>query len=90
VIGWQPRLGVDGPWHLSLTDDYPAVSLCRVRVAGVERYVKRDPHKIDDHKGKRCDQCWAEWRMLTASSYARQDQHEADSRAFPREGRDGD
>lgn len=77
MIAWQPCLHVDGPWHLSRTDDYPAVSLCGVRVAGVERYVKRDPHKIDDYKGERCKPCWQEWRLQTAASYASQDQWEA-------------
>lgn len=77
MIGWQPRLGVEGPWHLSLTDDYPAVSLCGIRVGGVERYVKRDPHKIEDYRGDLCPKCQREWRMMTAASFAKQDQHEA-------------
>jgi hypothetical protein len=76
MIAWQPRLGVDGPWHLTAhRDDFS--SLCGVRVEGIERYVKRDPHKIDHHKGDRCSNCWTEWGLLTAASYARQDQWEA-------------
>jgi hypothetical protein len=75
MIGWQPRRGVPGPWHLSVYGEVS--SLCRTRVAGIERYVKRDPHKIDDYQGERCPACWQEWRLRTAASYARQDQHEA-------------
>lgn len=83
MIAWAPRKGVAGPWHVLLQDgQYPAMSLCGVRVQGVERYVKRDPHKIDDYRGERCKPCWREWRMMTAASYAKQDQHEAG--AFPR------
>jgi len=76
MIGWEPRLGVDGPWHLTHAHGEFS-SLCGVRVEGIERYVKRDPHKIDKYGGERCPTCWQEWRMETGASYARQDQHEA-------------
>lgn len=75
MTGWEPRLGVEGPWHLTFADDVS--SLCGVRVQGVERYVKRDPHKIDKYGGTRCRSCWMEWKTITAASYARQDQAEA-------------
>ena len=81
MIAWQPRRDVPGPWHLSLQDgQYPAVSLCGVRVQGLDRYVKRDPHRISHYEGERCRPCWREWRKLRAASYAAQDQHEAASR----------
>lgn len=78
MIAWEPIDDENGAWHLSLEDrQYPAMSFCGVRVQGVERYVKRDPHRIDDYRGERCRPCWAEWRMRTAASYARQDQDES-------------
>ena len=77
MIAWQPRRGYGTTWHLTHLNE--AVSICGVAVAGVHRYVKRDSHKIDDYKGERCPTCWAEWRMETAASYARQDQHEAEN-----------
>jgi hypothetical protein len=78
MIGWQPRKGIDGPWHL--TDSREVVSaLCGRRVEGVERYVRRDPHKIDEYGGERCPKCWAEWRMRTGASLAAQDQYMAAS-----------
>lgn len=73
MIGWEPREGVPGPWHLSGWHDFS--SLCGVRVEGVERYVKRDPHRIGDYGGSRCAACWTEWGLRTAASYARMDQH---------------
>jgi hypothetical protein len=79
VIGWEPRKGVPGPWHLSLYTEVS--SLCGTRVAGIERYVKRDPHKIDKYHGDSCPRCWMEWRLFTAASHARQDQWEASERA---------
>jgi hypothetical protein len=74
MIAWEPRLGFDGPWHLSV-DHTPEVSLCGIRVARVDRYAKRDPHKIDDYGGERCKACWTEWDLRTAASIACQDQH---------------
>lgn len=77
MIGWQPL--TLGRWHLSLQNGaYPAMSLCGKRVQGIERYVKRDPHKIDDYHGERCPKCWREWRTMIAASYAKQDQWEAE------------
>lgn len=77
MIAWQPRLGVPGPWHLTHhRDEY--LSLCGRRVKQMGLYVKRDPHKIDDHRGERCARCWAVSRMESAASYARQDQWEAE------------
>lgn len=90
MIGWAPRKHVmDDTWHLTHDlHDYPAVSLCGVRVQGIDRYVKRDPHRIDDYGGVCCPTCWREWRMLSAASHAKQDQHEA--AAFPRQREDRD
>jgi hypothetical protein len=75
MIGWQPRKGFDGPWHLSI-DHTPEVSLCGVRVARVDRYVKRDPHKIDKYGGVRCAKCWMEWRLRDVVRFAPLDPHE--------------
>lgn len=70
MIGCEPREG--GPWHL--TDArWRVVSLCGAFVS--DRYVKRDPHKIDHRGGERCPTCWMEWRLQYAASLARQDQH---------------
>lgn len=77
MIGWEPRLGVEGPWHLTHHGD-EFLSLCGVRVKQMGLYVKRDPHKIDDYEGARCKRCWMRWRTETAASYAAQDQWEAD------------
>lgn len=80
MIGWQPRLDVPGPWHLTeSTKPVPFSSLCGTRVSGIERYVKRDPHKIDDYNGERCPRCWSEWRLRTGASLAVQDQRMAAS-----------
>lgn len=79
MSGWEPREGVGGPWHLTFGKEFS--SLCGVRVEGVERYVRRDPHKIDKYGGERCEPCWQEWRMMTAASLARQDQHFAGGEA---------
>jgi hypothetical protein len=73
MIGWEPRQ--TGLWHLSRGK--AATSLCGVLVAGIGRYVQRDPHKIDHYEGTRCPTCWMEWKLLGAASYAKQDQHEA-------------
>lgn len=77
MIAWQPHHGVPGPWHL--TDSRDAVSsLCKTRVQGIERYIRRDPHKIDHHEGGRCPRCWAEWGMRIGASIAAQDQDMAE------------
>lgn len=81
MIGWAPRMGYDRllgrEWHLS--DHVSGVSLCGIAVAGIGRYVKRDPHKVDHHKGVRCPTCWREWGLLTGASFAAQHQDEAAS-----------
>lgn len=75
MIGWEPCLGFEGPWHVSV--HHTDTSLCGIRVAKVDRYVKRDPHRVEDYGGARCRKCWTEWGLMTAASYARQAQDEA-------------
>jgi len=72
VIALEPPEG--GPWHLA-TERRPLISLCGVAVHGC---TQRDPHKLDHYySAQPCPACWSEWRLRTAASFARQDQHEA-------------
>lgn len=72
MIAWEPQTE-DSPWHL--THDRDRVSLCDVPVEGCSRH---DPHGA---AGRLCAECLMEWRLQTAASYARMDQHFADKDA---------